>query len=271
MAWLQLTQKGLYLMEGNGYSKKVDLRDHNGKPAFDIPFAWFKEDKTLPRVVSISNDGEPSPLPQPKFSGNDLASRILRYMDDKGYEIFEGARTYNIVYVEGMNTNGVPNKDEFNKFNDIRLVIEIVEGQPKIVGGPWEATTEPGDVYTDQPFRPEGAARIQFGQYQAWHVGTHIDHEGLIQTAGEISVCRDLNKDGARTNDKVYTGRFEINQHHGYDSSRDYVGTASAGCLVGRSVKEHKGFMRLIKQDRRYIASPDFAFTTTIIPGNKLN
>ena len=271
MAWLKLTQKSLYLMEKDLYRKKVDLRDYNGTPVLDIPLEWFKEDKTLPRVVSISNDGEPSPMPQPEFSGKDLASRILRYMSEKGYEIFEGDKAYNIIYVEGMNTDGTLNQDDFNQFNDIRLVIEIVEGQPKIVGGPWEATTEPGDAYTDTPFKPEGAARVKFGQYKAWHIGTHIDHEGLIQTAGEISVYRDANKDGERTNDVLDIGCFGINQHHGYNNPKNYVGTTSAGCLVGRTISEHEDFMRLIKQDRRYQDSPDFSFTTTIVPGDELS
>ena len=273
MAWLKLTNKSLYLMEKDRYRKKIDLREHNGTPALDIPLEWFKEDVSLPRVVSISNDGEPLPMPQPKFSGNDLASRILRYMQEKNYKIFEGAREYNIVYVEGMHTNGTLNNDEFNQFNDIRLVIEILGGKPKIVGGPWEATTEPGDYYTDNPFIPEkGAARIEFGQYTAWQIDIHNnDHKALVQSKGEISVCRDLNKDGARTNDIVDTGNFWINQHHGYNNPKDNVGRASAGCLVGRTVSEHEAFMRLIEQDRRYQESRDFVFTTTVIPGNALS
>ena len=272
MAWLKLTQKSLYLMEKDLYRKKIDLRDHNGTPVLDIPLEWFKEDKTLPRVVSISNDGEPSPMPQPKFSGNDLASRILRYMTKKNYSIFEGPKKYNIIYVEGMSTNGVLNKDERNQFNDIRLVIEIVEGNPKIVGGPWEATTEPGDRHTYTPVNDKGAARIKFGQYAAWQVDMHaVGHEALVQT-GKLSVHRDANQDGFRTNDAIDTGSlFGINQHHGFDYPKNDIKDASAGCLVGRSIEEHKTFMRLIKQDCRYQDARDFTFTTTIIPGDELD
>lgn len=272
MAWLKLTNQSLYLMEKDKYRKKIDLREHNGTPVLDIPLEWFKEDASLPKVVAISNDGEPLPVPLPKFSGNDLASRILRYMEEKGYKIFEGDREYNIVYVEGMNANGTLNDDEFNQFNDIRLVIEIIDGKPTIVGGPWEATTEPGDHYTYNPMNSKGAARIEFGQYTAWQVDVHNnDHRALVQSKGEVSVCRDLNKDSFRTNDAIDTGNFWINQHHGYDNPKHHVGSASAGCLVGRSISEHKDFMRLIEQDRRYRDSQDFVFTTTVIPGDKLS
>ena len=68
-----------------------------------------------------------------------------------GYEIFQGSGQYNIVYVEGMYPDGSVNQDLPNQFNDIRLVIEILNGKPKIVGGPWEATSEPGKKYTIRP------------------------------------------------------------------------------------------------------------------------
>ena len=275
MAWLKLTQKSLYLMEGNQYRKKVDLREYKGNQALDIPLEWFKEDSDLPTVVSIashSNEAEPAAIPPSKFSGNDLASRILRYMDNKGYQIFEGPKEYNIIYVEGLNVDGSPNNDESNRFNDIRLVIEIVDNQPRIVGGPWEATTEPGDHYTDNPVNPKGAARVQFGQYKAWQVDTHNGHhKALVQSGGEISVCRDFDRDRIRTHDAIDTGMFWINQHHGYDYTKDNIRDASAGCLVGRSSREHEAFMHLIEQDRRYQNDRKFVFTTTIIPGDELD
>ena len=273
MAWLKLTDKSLYLMEGNQYLKKQDLREHQEGRALDIPFDWFKGD-TLPMVVSITNGAEvvepaPHPAPPPaRFVGKDLASRILQYMDGKGYKIFEGPQEYNIVYVEGMDTDGSLNSDAFNVFNDIRLVVEVVHGQPKIVGGPWIATTEPSRIYTHQPMNPKGAARIAFDQYAAWQVGDHKGHEALVQTGGKVTVCRDLDKNGFRTGDKLDSDFHGINQHHGYNNPKENIGRASAGCLVGRSIKEHEQFMSIIKQDRRYQKNRNFVFTTTVIPGD---
>ena len=60
-----------------------------------------------------------------------------------------------------------------------------------------------------------------------------------MQTGGQVTVCRDLNKDGQRTGDKRQTGEFGINQHWGYDLPE--VEKASAGCLVGQSKDGHHG------------------------------
>ena len=47
------------------------------------------------------------------------------------------------------------------------------EGDKPVILGKWLATTEPGAYYTEHPVNPAGAARIEFGQYQAWRVGMH--------------------------------------------------------------------------------------------------
>lgn len=290
MSWLKLTEKSLYLMEGGEYTKKVDLRDYNGEQALDIPFDWFRgQGSNVPMVVAIAQsttDTEPAPKPivippvasaaptpaaKPLFGGKELASRILTYMDRKGYTIFKGSREYNIVYIEGMNPNGRLNSDADNVFNDIRLVIEVISGKPRIVGGPWLATTEPGRHYVKHPMNAKGAARIQFNQYTAWQVGVHNgNHEALIQIGGAVTVHRDFDRNGIRTGDQLDTGYFGINQHNGFDNPVGHVGKASAGCLVGRSRAEHKQFMALIKQDWRYQQDNKFTFTSTIIPGDDL-
>lgn len=202
--------------------------------------------------------------------GNDFASRIIKYMRQKQYFVAVGDRKYNIVYVEGANWDGIPNDDRFNQWNDRRIVIEIASGTPKILGN-WVATTEPGEHYTNHPMNAQGAARIAFGQYQAWQIGTHgksEPHEALIQT-GTVKVYRDFNKDGFRTGDTLDVGNgFGINQHWGYDMA--LVDRSSAGCLVGQSRDSHKVFMQLIKQDRRYQLSNHYIYMTTVIPGDEL-
>jgi peptidoglycan hydrolase-like protein with peptidoglycan-binding domain len=202
--------------------------------------------------------------------GNDFAGRLIKYMQQKQYFVAVGKHKYNIVYVEGANSNGTPNDDTFNQWNDRRIVIEIASATPKIVGN-WIATTEPGDYYTQNPLNPKGAARIAFNQYKAWQVGIHGEsepHEALVQVA-DVEVCRDRNKDGYRTGDPIDVGaNFGINQHWGYDMSS--VGKAGAGCLVGQFREEHKAFMELIKQDRRYQLNNNYLFMTTVIPGDDL-
>lgn len=201
----------------------------------------------------------------------DFADRIVGYMKSKRYILFQKAKEFNIIYVEGVNPDGTPNNDAPNEFNDIRLVLAFENEEP-IILGIWEGTTEPGRRYTLNPMNPKGAARIAFGQYTAWRVGTHGNsepHEALLQVSPVI-VHRDLNKDFKRPADKIQNGLFGINQHYGYDLPRTNIGLASAGCLVGRTRQGHRDFMRLIKRDCRYQANTNFIFTTTIIPGTDL-
>ena len=212
-------------------------------------------------------------LPKPALKlGNDIASKIVKYMLAENYQVFTNAKEYNIVYIEGINGDWTLNNDAANEFNDQRIVLEIINGVPKIVNS-WQATTEPGSHYTYSPMNPKGAARIQFGQYKAWKVGYHgtaNPHEALRQV-GDITVCRDFNKDFKRTGDELDTGDdFYVNQHWGYDAPVNDIKNASAGCLVGRRREGHKEFMAIIKQDRRYVANNDYIFYTTIIPGDDL-
>jgi uncharacterized membrane protein YeaQ/YmgE (transglycosylase-associated protein family) len=198
---------------------------------------------------------------------NDLASRIIQYMKDKKYFVSLGKQKYNIVYVEGADLDGTPNADTFNQWNDRRIVIEIADGTPRIIGN-WLATTEPGKKPTNNPSNPMGVARIAFDQYQSWRVGIHNgNHEALVQDAN-VKVHRDGNRDTKRIGDFVDEGLFGINQHWGFDMQ--FVENASAGCLVGQSTNDHKAFMQLIKQDRRYKLNSNYMFFTTIIPGDEL-
>ncbi len=203
---------------------------------------------------------------------NNLATRVLKYMRLKNYQVFEGGGLYNIVYIEGMNADGKPNSDAPNCFNDRRLVMQVINGVPQIIGN-WEATTEPGNYYTYKPMNLLGAARIAFGQYTAWQVGTHGTrdrHEALVQNFRALPVHRDFNKDFFRTGEVERLGVFGINQHWGYDLPLNNISTASAGCLVGRTRRGHREFMNLIKQDERYKKDRAFYFTSTIIPGDEL-
>lgn len=199
----------------------------------------------------------------------DLAERIIQYMTDKEYHISTEPGQVNIVYLEGVNPDGTVNEDRLNEWNDRRIIFTFQHGKAVIVGN-WAATTEPGKPYTIRPMNPKGAARIQFNQFKAWRVGTHggsQPHESLVQVM-PVTVHRDFNKDGFRTNDKLDTGLFGINQHWGYDLKE--VGVASAGCPVGRSREGHRQFMAWVKADPRYQKDKNYIFRTTIIDGGKL-
>jgi len=212
----------------------------------------------------------------PLTLGNDFASRIVRYMQLKNYWLARAPGYLNIVYIEGANDDGTLNDDAPNRFNDRRLVIEVRGGKPTFVGN-WEATTEPGRKLTLSPQNRKGAARIAFGQYKSWRVGTHKKgtssaQEALVQVDNVI-VHRDLNKDFKRTGDMTDVGSaFGINQHHGFNMPVGDIGLASAGCLVGRTKTGHAEFMAKVKSDLRFTkASNGYKFMSTVIAGDDLN
>lgn len=181
----------------------------------------------------------------------------------------------NVLYVEGMDEAGTINDDAPNQFNDVRIVLKINRsGNPQIVET-WDATTEPGRYYTlVEKLDPKGAARIAFGQYKAWSVGTHMAgrstaHEALVQTA-PIRVFRDFNEDFERDGDTPEEGLFGINQHWGYNLPKGDIGRASAGCLVGRTKAGHRSFMSLCKDDPRYLANHSYRFMTAVVPASTI-
>jgi len=178
----------------------------------------------------------------------------------------------NIVYVEGMGVDGTVNSNAPNQFNDIRAVVSLVNGRPNLLGA-WEATTEPGNFYTLNPLpeaRRKGVARIAFGQYRAWTVGRHSDHEALVQHGGKVTVYRDFNKDHEREGDKTETDFLGINQHWGYDYPTTDINRASAGCLVGRTKAGHRQFMGIVKSDQRYVVNRGYRFWTSIFPASQI-
>ena len=204
---------------------------------------------------------------------NTLAGRIANAMTTEGQWLNRHPECVNIIYVEGMDPDGQANTDAPNEFNDLRLLLRVNRaGNPEIVES-WEATSEPGRVHTViKKLDPRGAARIAFGQYKAWSVGTHkagkpSAHEALVQTL-PIKVHRDLNEDFERTGDAVFEGLFGINQHWGFDLPRNDIGSAGAGCLVGRTKTGHRQFMQLCKADPRFVVSNGYRFMTTVMPAD---
>lgn len=219
------------------------------------------------KILVAAASGTLFPLQTPAS----LEGRLVRAMLAANQWVARHPDCVNVVYVEGMDADGTANDDAPNAFNDLRLVLRVNRaGNPQIVGR-WDATTEPGKYYTSvQKVDPRGAARIAFGQYRAWSVGTHragspTAHEALVQTA-PVSVFRDLNEDFERQGDAKSEGLFGMNQHWGYDLPKSDIGRASAGCLVGRTKAGHRAFMALCKADPRYVANNSYRFLTTVMP-----
>jgi len=205
---------------------------------------------------------------------------IVKYMTDNGQIVFKGQDELNIVYLEGIDFDFKLNKDEFNKWNDLRLVFKYVNDCPELLFRQ-VCTTEPGKMSTFSldARKRKGVARIAFGQYTAWKMGFHKqstnakNHPALVQ-CNPIPVYRDLNMDGKRIGDIIHTGLFGINQHGtkiGYhDEIKSTVENWSEGCLVGKDWNKHIEFINLLKTDSRYVKDNNFIFTTSIIPADEL-
>lgn len=186
------------------------------------------------------------------------SQKILSYCKVKGYPI----KDFNIIYLEGVNINGLLNSDAADQFNDVRAVFN----KERCLDC-WQSTTEPGRWYTDFPMNSAGAFRIAFGYHaDAWEIGFHGNtqaHEALVQVA-EVSGYRDYNRDMIRTGDERVVGVYGINQHHGYDLPPNSIGKASAGCLVGRTQFGHEQFMAFCRNSGLEL------FSTIVLPANEV-
>lgn len=237
--------------------------------------------RTFQAIVGIAEDGlgkktsealiETRDLPGRQLKlGPDFASAIARYYLDQGWYFSDRSDEINICYVEGTNTDGKPNNDAPNEWNDRRIIWRVKRGIPTITGN-WQASCEPGWFYTHNPMNPEGCARIKNpAQFKAWRIGWHggaKPHEALIQSA-EVEVYRDRNKDMMRTGDPLRRGLYGINQHWGY--GMQHVDRASAGCMTAPDWAGHQQFIRDCKGDKRYQLNPAYTFLTAFIPGDKL-
>jgi hypothetical protein len=224
------------------------------------------------RLTAIPSS-ECKPIGDDKEKEDKLASDLNRYMRSKGYDVSTGSKEYNIVYIEGACEDGTANADEFDVFNDRRIVMEFADGKPTITNH-WLATTEPGKYWTYNPYNGYAAARIQINQFKStWRIGIHkgpsagsVAHKALIQ-ARPITVHRDVNRDGKRTRDQIQRGNFAINQHRGFGGNKN-IDRQSAGCLVGWRPAGHTEFMAILEEDARYQRNPQYLFTTTIIDGD---
>jgi hypothetical protein len=229
-------------------------------------------DRDVARALLNTSADDLFPLKLP----DTFAGRLTRAILQSSQWLCRHPDCVNIVYVEGMDIDHTPNRNTPNEFNDLRLALRINRaGNPDIVDE-WEGTTEPGKFFTTGTrAHKDGAARIAFGQYKAWVIGTHragspSAHEALVQVA-PIKVFRDLDANFIREGDKLHAGIFGINQHWGFDLPKTDIRSASAGCLVGRTKAGHRAFMSLCKSDPRFQVNNGYRFMATVLPAEDVS
>lgn len=207
------------------------------------------------------------------------AHAIAAYCQKKGYPWETTPGHLNILYIEGLNEDFTPNKDRFDEWDDLRILIDHRPGSAvPFLRFVQVATTEPGrkSTFAASAKKLGGVARLAFRHYPGkWVQGYHNTarsgklHPALIQKHPEtVMVHRDFNQDGKRTGDPI-SPAFGIN-HHGVMPGvvPKLVGGHSAGCPVGLDWEQHLEFIQITKTDLRYLENPNFAYSATIIAGD---
>jgi len=157
---------------------------------------------------------------------------LLLVARKKKYKIFYGGRGINLN-IWGIRTGD----NQSNTFNDkICLFWKTTETDEwKLVQ--FDATTDPGLYWRNNPMHQLGTAILKPGQYEGcWKIGKHKGYEALIQNKPVI-VYRDNNRDNIldieNPNVDVHAGVFGINIHRANNNGRSVqVDKWSAGCQV---------------------------------------
>lgn len=155
-----------------------------------------------------------------------------------------------------------------NTFDDYLLV--MYRDKEEMITQRWEATTDPGKYWLENPMNPKGTAVLIPGQYRGtWKIGKHQNnYEALVQRK-PVKVWRDNNKDEAidyesfSTLNPVDEGFFGINIHRSNPYTESYVVNKwSAGCQVFKRVQDFMEFMDLCRQSSKIYGN---SFTYTLI------
>jgi hypothetical protein len=225
---------------------------------------WVESKLQLNRIIDISI----STTSLQAKEGDKIAAALVDYARRQNWEVRTGERRYNVFYVQGMFPSGIQNENAPNQFNDSRFLVEV-NPTPRLIGA-WSASIEPGNHYTKQPMKQEGAAQIQVpGQYKAWRIGKHKGREIALVQVAPVNIIRDFNRNGkVDKKDKKEYSTIGANQHSGSDQK--FVDNASAGCPVGRTSKGHQEFMSYLQQDVDYQADNNFIFSTAFIQAKNL-
>ncbi|MBI0536234.1 peptidoglycan-binding protein [Roseomonas sp. KE2513] len=210
----------------------------------------------------------------PLHPGPDLAGRIAAALLRRGDWICRHPDCTNIIYVEGLDTQGRRTPRRPDHFDDLRLLLRVAPGGRPEIAGAWTATTAPGRPAVEEPAEPAGAPRLRHGQHRAWVVGrtaigTPQEQEALVQLT-PLPVTRDANRDFHRADDPEGEELLIIDQHGGLGAPQDEVGGAGAGCLVGREQDGHRAFMAALRADPRWIVNNAHVFTTSVLGADEV-
>ena len=221
----------------------------NGMLSPSIMAAWQKfkasrwlaqPDRIGPASIGILL-GSPTNKPIAKKT---FAEIIYETCRSRNQPLDHRAGATNIIGLEGINLDGTPNDDAFDRWNDTIAILTFKNDFPTLMGV-FLGTTEPGRSATQNPPNPNGVARLDTGYHkQIWGKGQHRGYNALVQV-GAVRLVRDRNKNASR-DDKVTveTGNginFHTTKTTGWRgaASLSSIGPWSAGCVVAYNSVEY--------------------------------
>jgi len=174
-----------------------------------------------------------------------IISKGYKWFNDnnnKGYDV-------NIIGIRNSETDGKVT----NHFDDtLTLSYKDAAGEWKF--HQWEATTDPGQYWMENPMNKDGTAILVPGQYRGSH--KIRKHQGKYEALGQrrpVKVYRDNDRDLEYDTDEatIKEGIYGINIHRSNPYTESYyVNKWSAGCQVFKKVDDFHEFMEICRKAR---------------------
>ncbi|MCR9244620.1 MAG: peptidoglycan-binding protein [bacterium] len=186
----------------------------------------------------------------PRNGGGDLATRVKRALERKGYVFLDDRGTYNLNIVGIRSASNA-----INSFDD-EMVIVYRDSSGSMQAVRYPATTDPGEYYTrTKLLNKAGAAILVPGQYRdTYQIAKHRGkYDALCQKGGKVRVWRDGNMDDKLDRSgKTYEGWYGINIHRaGQSGTTSKVGRYSAGCQVLADANDFGVMMSLAQKSQQ--------------------
>ena len=183
----------------------------------------------------------------------------------KGYKWFSSG-DYNLNIV-GVRKSG---HEVTNHFDDCITLSYKVDGDWKFHC--WQATTDPGEYWIDNPLNDAGCAILVPGQYRSSHkIGLHQGKYEALRQKTAVKVYRDGDLDDEYDHDPetIQEGLFGINIHRSNPYTESYyVNKWSAGCQVFKRVEDFNDFMEICHTAENKWGN---SFTYTLITEEDIN
>jgi hypothetical protein len=175
-----------------------------------------------------------------------MLRKIKAILHSKGYVLHSKPYELNIVGLRSRNTRA-------NRFDD-QLHVFYKTGNTHWEYHVFNATTDPGTFWLQNPMQAQGTAILAEGQYSnAYAIGLHKGlYEALVQVK-PVTILRDYDRNAVLdfSNGKKVTGYFGINLHRANRTgTTKYVNKNSAGCQVFENADDFAAFMKLCNKHR---------------------